>query len=174
MSSQRVLKHYQKSFIFRWWIFYYFLVRRWCHFMIFLEIPQNQWKTKENYQKPMFFLCFHWVWPKIIKWHHLRIGKKYYPSSKKKTFLSNKWNTLKTSFLKCLRVCNFFFRNDVDVRNIEKMIFFGFCVRIDCSTSDLNSVVPLVDGFFRKRPRKWKPDNKSLKIWAHNFEKPKS
>ena len=77
--------------------------------MIFLEIPQNQWKTKENYQKPMFFLCFHWVWPKIIKWHHLRIEKNILSIIGKKTFLPNTWNTLKTSFLKCLRVCNFFF-----------------------------------------------------------------
>ena len=59
------------------------------------------------------FLCFSLVLGDSSENHEMPPSsdrkKINHPSSKKKSFLSNTWNTLKTSFLKCLRVCNFFF-----------------------------------------------------------------
>ena len=107
--------------------------------MIFLEIP----KINEKQRKTIKNQCFSFVFIEFDQKSSSGtiFGSKIYILSIIDFFLSNTWNTLKTSFLKCLRVCNFFFRNDVDVRNISKSIVFGFCVRIDCSTSDLNSSI---------------------------------
>ena len=70
-------------------------------------------KINENKGKTLVFLCFSLVWGDSSENHEMppSSGRKKinHPSSKKKSFLSNTWNTLKTSFLKCLRVCNFFF-----------------------------------------------------------------
>ena len=114
----------------------------------FDDFLSKSMKTKEKHWFLIVFLCFSLVLGDSSENHEMPPSSDrkniYYPSSKKKVFLSKHWNTLKTSFLKCLRVCNFFFRNDVDVRNIEKCIIFCFCVRIHCSTSDLNSVVSMI------------------------------
>ena len=104
--------------------------------MIFWGISQNQWKTKENCQKPMFFLCFHWVWP-----NGTIFGSKnnnIIHQMKKKTFLPNTWNTLKTSFLKCLRVCNFFFSQRCWCsQHLKKYHFWILCENSEHLTAQL-------------------------------------
>ena len=72
--------------------------------------PPKPMKNKGKLSKTNVFPLFSLI---LTKNHQMAPSsdrkKIYYPSSKKNNFLSVKWNTLKTSFLKCLRVCNFFF-----------------------------------------------------------------
>ena len=90
VSSRRVLTPYQKSFFFRRWMIYYFLVRNLRFFEIFDGFPSKSMKNKGKLSKtnvfPLFFIDFGKIHRKSEKNLRLRIKKIKIILSEKKLF----------------------------------------------------------------------------------------
>ena len=101
--------------------------------------PPKSMKNKGKLSKTNVFPLFSLILTKNHEMPPSSDRKKInHPSSKKTTFLPNTWNTLKTSFLKCLRVCNFFFSQRCWCsQHLKKYHFWILCENSEHLTAQL-------------------------------------